>query len=209
MFTWVCPKCGAEVPPSYAECPNCAAATGETPPVPIPPVHKESIRPQRPKSRSQLPMWVLSLIFGLAFLAFGAIAYFGYGYLSNHQQRQAVEQSAMPAAPPTAPDKQALYGRFIEITGLRLTEDSAQKAQIRVTVVNHSGGEIPDLTLFVALRTTADKPGEPPRGTFTLKVPSLGPYEAKDFVAPVDTKLRAYELPDWQFLRADAKIVAP
>lgn len=23
MFTWICPKCGREVPPAYTECPNC------------------------------------------------------------------------------------------------------------------------------------------------------------------------------------------
>ncbi len=25
MFTWICPQCGREVPPSYTECPDCAA----------------------------------------------------------------------------------------------------------------------------------------------------------------------------------------
>ena len=27
MFTWICPQCGREVPPSYNECPDCAAKT--------------------------------------------------------------------------------------------------------------------------------------------------------------------------------------
>src|ERR1051326_2885448 len=31
MFTWICPKCGREVPPAYNECPDCANA-GKTPP---------------------------------------------------------------------------------------------------------------------------------------------------------------------------------
>jgi hypothetical protein len=26
MFTWICPRCGREVPPSYTECPNCGKA---------------------------------------------------------------------------------------------------------------------------------------------------------------------------------------
>src|SRR5207302_199788 len=25
MFTWICPKCGREVPPAYNDCPDCAA----------------------------------------------------------------------------------------------------------------------------------------------------------------------------------------
>jgi hypothetical protein len=37
MFTWICPRCGREVPPSYTECPSCgkaeqAAATGTAAP---------------------------------------------------------------------------------------------------------------------------------------------------------------------------------
>src|SRR5512146_1113520 len=25
MFTWICPQCGREVPPSYTECPDCTS----------------------------------------------------------------------------------------------------------------------------------------------------------------------------------------
>src|SRR5271157_2460367 len=32
MFTWICPQCGREVPPSYNECPDCAAKTAEAAP---------------------------------------------------------------------------------------------------------------------------------------------------------------------------------
>ena len=41
------------------------------------------------------------------------------------------------------------------------------------------------------------------------KVPSLGPLEIKDISAKVTTKLRIYELPDWQFMRADFDITSP
>src|ERR1035438_671383 len=37
MFTWICPQCGREVPPSYNDCPDCAAKTAAAaPPVPPP-----------------------------------------------------------------------------------------------------------------------------------------------------------------------------
>src|SRR5689334_5275888 len=29
MFTWICPKCGREVPPSYDECPDCSVKVAE------------------------------------------------------------------------------------------------------------------------------------------------------------------------------------
>ena len=38
MFTWICPKCGREVGPSYSECPFCAdVAAKSAPPAPQPP----------------------------------------------------------------------------------------------------------------------------------------------------------------------------
>src|SRR5262245_809682 len=43
MFTWICPQCGREVPPSYTECPDCkerakqAGTTAPPPPAPEPP----------------------------------------------------------------------------------------------------------------------------------------------------------------------------
>lgn len=32
MFTWMCPQCGREVPPSYSECPDCAKRAAAPPP---------------------------------------------------------------------------------------------------------------------------------------------------------------------------------
>jgi len=38
MFTWICPKCGREVPPAYTECPDCAAKNAPPRAAPPPPV---------------------------------------------------------------------------------------------------------------------------------------------------------------------------
>ena len=47
MFTWICPQCGREVPPAYADCPDCAAraaasgaaaAPPQPPAEPVPPM---------------------------------------------------------------------------------------------------------------------------------------------------------------------------
>jgi len=37
MFTWICPRCGREVPPSYDECPDCAKAAQPAAAAPQPP----------------------------------------------------------------------------------------------------------------------------------------------------------------------------
>jgi hypothetical protein len=66
-----------------------------------------------------------------------------------------------------------------------------------------------DLVLKIRLTTTAAKPDEPPVTEFEAKIPNLGPQEMKEVTAAAPTKLRIYELPDWQFLRAQFEIVSP
>jgi hypothetical protein len=44
---------------------------------------------------------------------------------------------------------------------------------------------------------------------FEAKVPALSPHEVKDVTAQANTTLRIYELPDWQFLRAEFDITSP
>src|SRR5438270_6737302 len=105
MFTWICPQCGREVPPSYTECPDCVAKGVQAPPAaavpppvapvqppapqaqtPAPPLPPQPVIPQpappqyapRPVMRaasSGLPTWVLTLLFALVFVGLGAGIY--------------------------------------------------------------------------------------------------------------------------------------
>jgi len=65
MFTWVCPKCGREVPPAYDECPDCAGKTG-TQPVPgvatptgaaAPPQQSQPMAPPSGTRGARRPLW--------------------------------------------------------------------------------------------------------------------------------------------------------
>jgi hypothetical protein len=38
MFTWICPKCGREVPPAYNDCPDCAPRNAQPPAVESQPI---------------------------------------------------------------------------------------------------------------------------------------------------------------------------
>lgn len=106
----------------------------------------------------------------------------------------------------TASNKSNPLAKYIELVGVRVNEKSPGHLQVQFGVVNHSEADIGDVKLDVSLGTTAAKAGEPPLITFSTKVSALGPNEMKQVSVDVPTKLRVYELPDWQFLKADFQI---
>jgi hypothetical protein len=121
------------------------------------------------------------------------------------------------AAPPIALENPAMRGqaktsrlqKFIEVTGVRLIQDPNKKIQARFLLINHSGAEIGDLAANVTIWGRTSRSDEESIGTFGLKAPSLGPYEAKELSAPFNTKLKVYEMPDWQNVTADVQIISP
>ena len=110
-----------------------------------------------------------------------------------------------PVEPTSAvPTKKHPLAKYVELVGFRLSEAGGGKLKIRFAVVNHSEADIGDLGVRVHLTTaSADI------GTFDVKVPTLGPEEIQDVSATVPSKLRVYELPDWQFLKAEFEIISP
>jgi len=121
------------------------------------------------------------------------------------------KQAKAPAIPAhtTASNTSNPLAKYIELVGFRINEKSAGKLEVQFGVVNHSEADVGDLKISVNLGTTAAKPGEPPLISFPAKVSSLGPSEMKNVSVEVPTKLRVYELPDWQFLKADFQITDP
>jgi hypothetical protein len=99
--------------------------------------------------------------------------------------------------------------KYIEVDGFRITESGPGKIKITFAVINHSEADIGDLGLKVTLTTSAAKPDDPPVAEFDAKVPMLGPQENKEVSVVVPTKMRVYELPDWQFLRGRFEITSP
>ncbi len=99
--------------------------------------------------------------------------------------------------------------KYLELVGFRTREKGPGKLEVTFGVVNHSEADLGDLAMDVDLRTVTGKPDDPPVCSFSVKVPSLGPEEMKEVTAEVPTKLRVYELPDWQFLRPQFRITEP
>jgi hypothetical protein len=94
--------------------------------------------------------------------------------------------------------------KHVEVTGFRIREDKNQRVTVQMVIVNHSAADIAGLEMQVGLYAKNELVVE-----FPLKVKSLGPFEVAEGTGQATTKLRAYEIPDWQFLSAKVTITAP
>jgi hypothetical protein len=249
MFTWICPQCGREVPPSYTECPDCtkrakeaaAAPPPDQPPVPqnMPPLQAPPPPPQQqyappppqqqqyyqqpqyqqppqyyvqpPQKRGglNLPIWLMTILFALAI----AGVVFGMNWLLSSNKGSAGNGPAptstveSPAAKPGA--KASPFQKHIEISGVRFVPDPKKKGTlVKFLVINHSESDATGLSGNVTIWGRTQKSEEDAQGTFSFTT-NLGPYESKEITAPVNTKLKIYELPDWQNITTDVQITAP
>jgi hypothetical protein len=110
---------------------------------------------------------------------------------------------------PAATSSKHPWAKFIELAGFRLNEAGPGNLRIRFIALNHSEADMSEMTVHVRLITSVSKPDDPPIAEFDAKVPPLGPLEIRDVTTTISSKVRAYEFPDWQFLRADFDITAP
>jgi hypothetical protein len=152
-----------------------------------------------------LPGWLVALFVAAGMGALGAMLYLYVLPSSGRVQPETKLENA--AAPGTAARAHPLV-KHIEVTGIRISEDPKQRAKVQCLIVNHSGAEIADLGGTIHLRPVG-KPQDPPILSIPVKALGLAPYESKEVSATVQSRVRAYELPDWQFLRADFEITSP
>lgn len=258
MFTWICPQCGREVPPSYSECPTCAErrqqAAGGQPPTAAPPQQQ----PQQPQYAPQqqppqyapptqqyappvqqpppqyaaapppqyapppqqqyappaqvytigeqkkgTPAWLVGII-TVAVLG-GAL--FGLYRFVGRNETTPNAAAAKNDAPGTSSKNP--YAKYVEVVGLRILENDAKKPIVRFAVVNHSPAELTGLELRVVLTSVDAKADVEPLSVIDAKVGTVPANGTKDVEAPLNTKLKVYELPDWQFVRTTFEITAP
>ena len=120
-----------------------------------------------------------------------------------------VRKQAAPSGSVSQATGSSTIAKYIELAGFRLDENGAGKLQVRFALINHSDADLGDLTLQVNMRATTARPGDGPLFSFPATVQSVGPDDVKDVTVTIPTKLRVYELPDWQFLRADFQVTSP
>jgi hypothetical protein len=110
--------------------------------------------------------------------------------------------------PASATGKHPL-AKFIELSGFRLAESTGGKLKVKFSAINHSDADLEEMQVHVRLITNVFKPGDAPVCEFDAKIPGLGPQEDRDVLTTSITKLHVYEIPDWQYLRADFDITSP
>lgn len=185
--------------PPYAPPPPQHPHYAQQPPAAWPP----------PEARSAPPAWLVGVGTAVAFLLLGA----GIYYFMNHSDSSSPTTADKTAADSSggAASKQKVTNpvqKYVEVMGIRMmTQD--KEPVVRFLVVNHSGAEIVDLAANVTLLASTSRSDEDAVGTFSFKVPSLGSNEFKDLTAPLKTKLKPYELPDWQNTTAEIQITSP
>ncbi len=157
----------------------------------------------------KLPSWMMAVLSAAGFIVVAFGVFWVIKYFS--EPGQAAPTTPITMEKPAAASKGKIHPlqKYIEIVGLRLTEENNKNAKARFVVVNHSGAEIADLAAQVMLSTRSAKSGDDAIGSFSFKIGSLGAYESKELSVPLNTKLRVYELPDWQFLTQDIQITSP
>ncbi|MBV9505200.1 MAG: hypothetical protein JO323_09380 [Acidobacteriia bacterium] len=264
MFSWICPRCGREVPPSYTECPDCAAkglaplssTVPAEPPVQAPPggsqpaaanyipqpassaARPPAYSPQPPYAATQphptagqpayqqhpyqhpldypqhsparaagLPTWLLTMVFTLAFVGLVGGIYWMIGYFRNGSQAASPPATVeSPAAKPGA--KASPFQKYIEVSGIRFTQDAKKKTLVQFTLTNHSDADLSGIAGNVTIWGHTQKSEEDAVGTFAF-ASNLPPQTSKELSAPLTTKLKIYELPDWQNITTDLQITAP
>ena len=254
MFTWICPQCGREVPPAYADCPDCAAkaaasaaAAPPQPPVetgaasqitpppaylppqpppqppvaqpyyppPAPPPPAQAYYPPQPQPRPQavgpgrfvLPVWLLTVVFALAFVGLvGGIYWMVQNMRAGSQPSKPSASTESPAAKSGA--KTNPLQRYIEVAGVRFVQDAKKKTMAKFLLINHSEADFSGLAGNVTIWGRTQKSEEDAEGTFSFTT-NLAPLESKDLSAPVNSKLQIYEMPDWQNVTLDLQITAP
>jgi hypothetical protein len=160
-----------------------------------------------PAKTSGAPGWLVSALVMIVLLAAGlAVVYF----LLLPRTVADAKPAPTPAVAATGPvptGGNSPLAKFVEVTGFRIVTSSAdttKKAEVQYLVVNHSDADISDANVFITLHSA--KPGQAPLCRFSFKIPSLGPFEAKEMSSPIEKSAQGISLPDWQDVRAEVQI---
>ena len=205
------PRLGTAPPRATAPTPTAPpvyAAAPPPPPQPLPAAPAAAAPPPAAEvqyvyvQKPALPAWLVTI--GV-FVGLCAAGYAFYALVLNKNGRTSASASDSAPEPPAAaakgPRGRKDFTKYLEVAGIRILEEN-RKPTIRLMLVNHSSAELASLSGTISLSTD----GKTDIAAIPFNVATLGGFEAKDISAPLKTTLRAYELPDWQFIKAQIKL---
>jgi hypothetical protein len=144
-----------------------------------------------------MPTWLVGL---LTIAVLGGGLFVLYKFVGG-PSAPAPAKAAVPADTKAHPFK-----KYLEIAGVRMLESEGKKPLVRFTVINHSEADLSGLEMNVVLTPTT---GGEPVAVIDAKIGTVPAQGVKDVEYPLNTKLKIYELPDWQFVKATFEITAP
>jgi hypothetical protein len=159
----------------------------------------------RARKKASLPAWTVSFLVALTlFLGVGSVLQ----YLAANRDAKAATPAATPSEQSSSPlsTGEQPASKLVEVTGLRVASGPNHRPQLAFIVVNHSGNQLSGVGLQIAVRSATSSAGVAPLFRLATTIPSLGPYQSREFRADLDPELHATELPDWQSLRADVRV---
>jgi hypothetical protein len=160
-------------------------------------------------TRTRLPTWLMSVLFAVGFLGLVAAVYWLVPHMTGGGASTKAATPALQNAPKGQAAQENPMQKFIEVAGVRLVQNSKKQTEARFVLVNHATVDAVALSGEVTILGRTQKEGEEPVGRFLFKGVTLGPNESKEASAIVETKLRVYELPDWQMTDARLQLTSP
>ena len=177
-----------------------------------PPPQPPQYYPKQPQGNlfARMPAWLLTILFALGI---GGIIFGLYSVLQSGKPTTAAGNGPAPTAAVESPAakpgaKPNPLQKQIEISGVRFSQDAKKKTLVTFMVTNHSTAEITGLAGNVTIWGRTQKSEEDAQGTFTFTT-DLAPFQSKEMSAPLNSKLKIYELPDWQNITTDIQITSP
>jgi hypothetical protein len=164
-----------------------------------------TVKGETPKGERAIPGWVISFLVMAGLLAIG-VGIVAFLVPASHTTADAKTAAPEPAVVTPTIESSHPLAQFIEVTGFRFVMDLNKKSEIHYLVVNHSGAELSDMTVYVTVHAANSKAGQAPLCRFSFRSTGLGPYESKEMISPIEKLARPVTLPDWHDLHADVQI---
>lgn len=144
----------------------------------------------------------MTIVSAFAFVGLFGGAFFAFQYYKKEKAAEPAVQMENAGEAGAAGAKRNPMEKLLSASGIRFVQDAKRKTEARFVVVNHSAAQLPELDARLILTSRMTTGGTETIDEVNVKIPSLGPFEAKDMKATMNTHLQAYELPDWQLMSA-------